>query len=324
MFTKLDDVVLDTKADLPEEIEENGTVQEGAPSEGEVLPPEDEDPINAITVESIRHSCDVLSLEAFAGLNALKSAIDRLPNLFSKAGRFFKSKFNLFSKQPKALFSAHGLENAYKKADQKSYANLQHIVVHAPEGLQVSLLKYTRLLKKQADTASKLLPDVINPYNNWLGQVVENPSILAQNTSRLNIEGFQNINFEPIEKEIQACFVTHGQRTNRVHYSKAFERNQDLLELSKELDEMSNLFSSKMHQEILDKNLRMSELLNGLIEVVETNKGGLKVSSTTIKALADTTYHTARLMEQYGLLRFRLLELDHSVKETVNIIKRNT
>jgi len=90
------------------------------------------------------------------------------------------------------------------------------------------------------------------------------------------------------------------------------------------MDLMSKLFDSKSHQEILDKNQRMSALLNDLIDTIDNHVGGLKVSPTTIKALADTTYHTARLMEQYGILRFRLLELDYSVKETVNSIKRKT
>lgn len=267
------------------------------------------------TLDDLRIEQEIASMESFLGLDAVERAARRLPGIVQGARNLLKTQRHQF-KSDKPVFSPKPLRDLYRKIERHSYVNLQAVDVQVPEGLRSDLLTYVRALKPVGDVVRRLESDVLQPFETWLGQMVGDPQKLANLSNRIQVTGMQTLSFETSEKTIQNLFQTHGQRTHLVPYGQAFLRNLDLQIVSEELGELESLFG-KDHQKVMfEHTTRIVNMMRDLTTILENRSQELRVSAATVRSLSDTVYHVARLLEQYGLFRYRLLELSHAMEET--------
>jgi len=272
------------------------------------------------SLEQLQLENEIISMEAFAGMASLKQAISRLPNFFTSAKNLISNKISAFFKTRKQLFSYSDLCKTAAKVEQKSYADLQDVRVYVPEGLNADLLSYTRALKKVGETVILIETDVLKPYETYLAQIVGDPARLSAVSGKLDIQQMRRLDLTASEKQIQSMFVASGQRTPFVKYSQAIHRNGDIKLLAEELDSLERLFGEDSHKRLMAHSERLNVLLSDLVNMIELNE--TKISPNYVKSLGDTTYHVARLLEQYGLFRYRLIELSYSLDETAKILNK--
>lgn len=267
-------------------------------------------PETELTMESLRLQQEIASIEAFAGVEGLKSAVSRLPQIFSGAGAFyarFAGNLQTF------LFPTRDLRDIAIKLDRHGYADVRTADVTVPEGLTTDLLSYTQLLLTSTSIAQSLVDDVLSPFEHYLATLVGDPQRLSQLSTNLNVPAMRLHQLEPVEKKINACFASVGKREAIVPFGKAFHRVADVRTLSAELEKLEKAFGKDDQKRIIQLTQRITEMLGEVITLIEGQDQKYRTSPAAVKAMSDTAFQVARELEHYGLVRYRLTELSNSV-----------
>lgn len=255
----------------------------------------------------------IASMESFGSMDSVMGAIRRLPSIVMGAQKLYAAHLG---NPAVPQFRSKELIDTYHKVEPFSYIDLRTMDVQVPEGLTVDFLSYVRALKVAGHLVKTIESDVLQPFDHWLAQVVGRPEMLSNLNHTLRVDGMKHLNFDAVNKTITNMFVQKGERHHLVPYGQAFQRNLDIKTLGTELDELEMLFGRDAQKRILAHVKRITELLQELMTILEGRQSELKVSSATVRAISEAAYEVARVLEQYGVFRYRLLELGHAVGET--------
>ena len=268
---------------------------------------------NEVSLEALELDHRFISFEVFNGLQGLANAIKRLPTMMGTA-------LNIFNRQREiglvGLIDRSKMDKSWAYVQKLNYAEIRNNLVIVPEGLQADLLSYTNALRKVADTVMTLESDVIIPYERWLAEMVGEPERIRNLTNNAKIPGMRNLDFMAGEREIQQLFATTGQRHHEVPFGQAFHRIADYQTVIRVAEDLDRVFSQSTQKRLMIRIERVNELLSELVKIIDLNVSGTRPSPATIRSLAETAMNVARLLEQYGLYRYRLLALEHALEKT--------
>ncbi len=270
-----------------------------------------------LTMESFRHTHELVSVEAFAGTEGLRSATRRLPQIFAGAKAFY-ARFtgNLAA----FMFKTGDIRDTASALEKHNYLDIRSIAVTVPEGLAVDLLSYTQTLLNSTTVAQSLIKDVLAPFEHYLATLLGDPSQLSSLTARMQVPSMRLHQLEPSEKKIIGCFVTSGRREAIVTFGKAFHRIADVRALSAELERLEGAFNREDQKRIIELTRRITDMLGEICTLIEGQGTDARTSPAAVKALSDMSFQVARELEHYGLVRYRLTELSNSVDATMKQI----
>lgn len=264
-------------------------------------------------LDHLKEQNETISVEAAGGPTLISSAISRLPKFLADAKAFFMENtgiplLNLIPRKTISAFS-HRIQPV-------PYTDLRETIVVVPPGLKVDLETYSTKLAKAAEYASTFRAEVLDPFHRWLSGKISDPSSLASMRPALEIEGYKKRPYEAQMSALANCFDDKSE-VGEVPYGKALRRNADWAEIVSNAQKIQEIFL-KDDQHLTQREIvQTSDLMDLLLKRLNESPEEYQLSKATLTSLADATLALAREIEFYGMVRYRLLEFDHAIKETI-------
>lgn len=255
--------------------------------------------------------CEMISLESDSGTNAVVRAVKRLPDYFECA----KSAMSKSVLTPiQQLFQSSDNDWYKKKLSTLSYIELQTIEVACPMGFKGDYVKYTKDLLTAVEMAGAVLSKNLIPYSEWLEGKLGDPSTLASLTTA-KVQGLETLKVEDQIKHLQTFFVPDGRENATTQYQHLVRRNADWMEISERMRKIETIMSESYHKAMMEGTQRLTNNLDQLLHRIETDPTAYKLSNATVKTLAEITFESARAVEFYALIRFKVRELETAMTD---------
>lgn len=270
-------------------------------------------------LDQLRQTCDVISLEAVAGGNAVDTAVNKLPSLFDQASEF------LTKTVLQTLGDFFGVKNIgwlSLNASRANYSELRGIPVTVPQGFKGSLVDYGNTLIKAVEEMDDLEADVLSPFASWLSQRVSDPESLKSLTNGVKIPGLHEPKIEGIQKQLDRYFPDKADSETAV-YGEVIKRQADWTDLNNQVKKLNTIYANGKFEKIQKRLPELSHLLNVLAERMREDKGTevYQFSSVNVEKLSKVVYEIARHVEFYGVLRSRVDEFLKTVDHNVQLVK---
>lgn len=268
-------------------------------------------------LEEIRVAAEAISTEAFAGLDSLKDAIEKVPALLSKVTGFITNKFNR-ENVAKSIYKPHVIGSLSRSANYLTYSKMR---VYKSVGQKCTTAHLVSVLDQAlASTISVFLkvelPHAESVIAKFAADPMEMKSVRYQDIISKTLDG----NYKASVKSLADCF--DGKDTSsEEEFGKLYERNADFEFAIKELSRINE----EVYKMNMDDVLRLTDRLNGsfhiIVSAIDNREPGYDISPNAIKTLADACYQIAALLEFYSVYLFKLRECTVAVKDTVDALK---
>lgn len=268
-------------------------------------------------LEQMRNSADAIALEAFAGAESLKAAVEKLPALLTNVSDFIKNRFSKDSN----VRGIHKPPSILKMSKSNNYLVYSKMRVFKSVGQKAKMMELVTVLEEAF--YSVVLPSFkteLPAADVQLAKLATNPNELKS----YRFDGFipkrTMSSYEESVKKIGACF--DGKDTSHeAMFGDIYDRNADFEAV---IDMVSKLNEETYKLNINDV-LGLTERLNGsfssIVRGIESNEPGYEVSPVVVKHIADVCFQIASLLEFYTVYLFKLRECSTAVKDTVDCLK---
>lgn len=268
-------------------------------------------------LEQIQIASEAISVEAFAGFDALKSAIEKVPSLLSKVTGFISNKFTKDA-EVKNIYNQTTIGRISRSANYLAYSKMR---VYKSVGQKVKTLKLVNVLNVGYDTV--VFPFVKTELVN-AERIIAN---LAANPHEMKSIRFSDIisktldaNYKQNVKDLSNCF--DGKDTSsQEEFGKLYDRMVDFEEVAKTLTKLNEDVYKINIDDVMGLSERLIASFNVIVKSIETKEPGFEMSANVVKALAETCYQLAAMLEYYSVYLYKLRECTVAVKDTVDCLK---
>lgn len=253
---------------------------------------------------------DVASLEAF--------------NIFSSGGEFLK-KFadyltgatnlidDLKNKITNLLSSTNIGQGDYTKllnhASQNQYFHIsKKTMLYQPTRLSVDWLTYSQYLKTLLNVTSLIDRDVLAPVQEYLARAINDPALLASSSFKPK---YTLKDTEAIQKEMGKIF--NGPVVEKVIWSKAFKRNEDVSEFANNMVDIRRLCDTLKPTTVNKSVDVISNRVKTLSEHLKNPNGNYNLNPKHTKYLSDVVFVCAKYVELYAVVLQLVYELEQCV-----------
>src|SRR5690606_13708594 len=117
-----------------------------------------------------------------------------------------------------------------------NYGKMTSFETVTPPGLKVDFAKYLSILESFAFGQMELLvPKVLEPFNRWLGTVINDPEKLMSIRSDKNIPNLSLYDVEGLKKSISDCF-DNTRVTTKGELKNTYRSLHDITQVTTNLD----------------------------------------------------------------------------------------
>ncbi len=202
-----------------------------------------------------------------------------------------------------------------KTISKVSFAEVRALRADVPENFHGNFLEYANELKTHALTLSRLAPDVLTPYNVFLGQLVSsrNAALLVDDKASVYkaMEASRKEGYKHIEK-----FFSNKKFESTSRIGEVINRNNDWKELFAVLKAATDTINS-VDRQLLTQLITQAEDYLEIIQDMLKNKKLEGITPETSKALANGAYQVASQIEYYTVIYFRIMGLTTAVRDTI-------
>ena len=268
-------------------------------------------------LEEIRVAAEAISTEAFAGLDSLKTAIEKVPALLSKVSGFITNKF---SKDviAKGIYKPEVIGRISRSSNYLAYSKMR---VYKSVGQKCTTPHLVNVLNESlTSTVSVFLKTELPRAESIIANFAANPTEMKSVRYQDIISKALDANYKASVKSLADCF--DGKDTSsEEEFGKLYERNADFEHSVKELSRIND----EVYKLNMEDVLRLTDRLNGsfhiIVKAIDNQEPGYDVSPNVVKTLADACYQIAALLEFYSVYLFKLRECTVAVKDTVDALK---
>lgn len=264
----------------------------------------------------LQNKSEMISMEADAGLDSLKSSIARLPELFKRLTTFLGSKIN--QKTMTESFYQGKLKGPSRRMPQ--YPELINVTVFKAPGSTVTALKLTEtLFAAYKNVIEPFVNNTILNIDKYTAKLVNDPSELKSHRPIDLISKADKAQLEKSISDLTSCFDPKD-TTAEATFKSQYERNQDFDTNIKLIEELNHLSFKVSGKELLKRVESVSLAVGHIVDKIEFNAPGYEFSPTTVKSLSELCFVTATFVEFYSVYMYKFREQTTAVKDTVEKI----
>lgn len=266
-----------------------------------------------MSLETLRHQRDVISLEAVSGEAAQLSALSRLPAFLTSAKAVFQ---NQLEQTVKTVYQfAMDFNSVAAKLRRMDHATVRSVQVQVPQGLKVDMITYGHALTAASDELKSVDSDMIKPFLTWLNKNLSSPGQLKSLSGTLSISGYKPLPIGKLKSAIEACFHDAGRAEAIVPYGQAVRRSADWTDLEKSQLTLTRDLGAGLQKSVLDSMAELEISLETLLLRLTKESEKYAPSKVVVQELINTAFDVAEAIEFYGTVRYRAQEYDHSLQQ---------
>ena len=232
-------------------------------------------------------------------------------------------------------FTQNYLENRFKQFPQLSgkwaqknlveipYGNARELRVYIPVGLNTTYLEYLSTLTEAVDITTRLVDDVLAPFDRWISMRLSDPSSLNSLRNASDLRQFKSHNLDVINAKLADHFQTQG-ISNTTRYKNVFKRHADYLTTMEVTNELNVKFFANDRKKLMGLVENINTNLDKLYDRVQEHTTEYTVSDKSLKILSELCFTMAREVEFYSVVGYRLSAVVHALEETEEFLKKAT
>lgn len=182
-----------------------------------------------------------------------------------------------------------------------NYVSLAPIAIYRPTGMRGSYIDYVEMLSDFQDEIADIEKRLLAPLKRTVAQMLAEPKRLTQ--------AFP-VNYKTVDVEaLKARFnkaVDADDKGDKITYGEAVARNSDWKGIISTVNMLDEQYQREPNSEVLASVTELSEHLSILMERIKSQPDVYSYKGTTLSALIDAVYLTAKEVELYGLHGFNL------------------
>lgn len=239
-----------------------------------------------------------------------------IPNLANNLSQSFTKSFAAVTGFVSSLAPDNRLNS---KISQIPYSELAGVRGYVPEGFSGSAADYVKVLDESWEHASKVISEVLNPYNAYVSGLLSNVEATKSTEKKPEFLTRMDRDRDDLNKEIGRFFKGSTGTSDKL--SKFYRRSQEVVDVKIGLERLLSRLAEP-NVDLVQKNTRDTlELVNALIASNKTEE--LKqISPQCIRALAEATLTVAKEVEFYAITRYRVEGFAKCFEDTLEIIKK--
>lgn len=186
----------------------------------------------------------------------------------------------------------------YKFTEVAKYPELNRFDIPVPEGFQGNYLDYVEILTKYTEITNNLVNDVIKPFSIYVGQLVNNPTLLnsISYTHKVTPKDISQA-----KKELGQFFKPNGKNVEwNMH--KCFNRMTDVKTFNDKVNQLRKLQNTDLVQEVKKEVTNLADSLDHLTKYLTSNQNNQWVKGKTMETLANLTYTLAEQVEFFAIM----------------------
>lgn len=263
-------------------------------------------------LEKIRVTSSMIALESATTEQTLTASVERLPEFIGDVKDYLAGLFSFSSTGKHAFGADYALVRA---VTSMQYSEFEGINVVSPPGLKVDFKTYLDTLSEFANgNMASLLPNVLLPFNRWLGVILTNPEKLQSFRNDRSIDDFRPFDVEVTKRRIADCFDPNGVETTYAFY-KAYRSPADYRYVNNGVDGLIETLNQSSLDQIKATVDEIASRLNLLMEKVQVPNNEFRATSTVVKTLAETAYGISRACEMFSVFYYQAQAFATAVKD---------
>lgn len=269
-------------------------------------------------IEKIKEENEAISLEAFNGIEGLKTALTKIPEFFSKVTGFITNKFTREDKETLRIYDKTLIKKFNNNVNYVAYSKMN---VYKSVGQKVKTLELVNVLNETFNNV--ILPAVSVELLNaekalamYASDPYELKSVRQQNIVSKHLED----NYNKHLKLLTNCFDIKDRSSTEL-FGNLYDRMLDFDETVKLLNVVNKRTYDIKIDDVLNTSERINASVSSLINSIENKNSIVTVSPESIKTLTSTCYLIAALLEFYSVYLFKLRECSIAVEDTLKAIK---
>lgn len=257
---------------------------------------------------------EAISLEFMATPEGFKTAIQNISTQLSNISGFIRNKFSR-DHLPQNIFKNDQIKRA---GSEKNYLVYSKMRVYKSVGQVCKTVDLVRVM-------SSIFSSTILPFiKEDLPRIEVMLANLATNKDELRSVRHGDIisktfysTYESNLKALSVCFNAKDGGAS-AQFGDLFERYADYETSCNDINEISD----SLYKLNIDKVIHYTDKMDSSVQIIIQNiNNGYEISPIVIKALADSTYQLAMLLEFYSIYLYKLREINVSLRDTGKVIR---
>lgn len=267
-------------------------------------------------LNSIKTKSETISLEAISGTQVYKLVAHRLPSFFADVKNFVTGIVS--EEAPRVQFVE--VKEAEKAIGRTIYADLRHVTVYVPAGLNVHYLDYVDALHNAVSVNARMVKETLAPFNAWLAQMLTNPEGLSAQRAPEALRNFIFHDIDSVKKGLAACFKK-GSVETEVPFGKIAARNGDWKTIVDKTNDLIQLQSAIDPKEVRDMVNSITANLDTLLRRMEEDKDMYRASAVTVDFLSKLCYNLGLEIEFFSVTAYQLKVLEQALNDSNERLK---
>lgn len=261
---------------------------------------------------NLYHAHEVVALEAY-----VSSDVGALfGRVFPAIHDGFSAFVNMFDQPEKAAALTPGQRDMVKSLAGQKYLDVADLTAFCPEGLDTTLVAYTKALEQAVDHCSKTYHKLSPEYITILSRLINQHDyrLDTKETEKIFV-GTQKVR-EDLMEGVGKCFKK-GSTKSKTTLEDLVQRNSDWHEVFTRMDAINTVIN-KIDRRQLGKSIKE---ITALLDMVKSKmeRGDLKdISPAVIRGISEGAYQLAAEIEMYAAVHYRVLELNGTINATVD------
>ena len=282
-------------------------------NENEVVAPEPKEEI-----EEIRDTSIAISTEAFAGVEGLKSAIEKVPELLGKVTGFISNKFTNNKELVEGFYKPDTIR---RLGGDSNYLAFSKREVFKSVGQKVKTIELVDVLKTGFETV--VLPFVkieLVSAERVIAGIAANPQELRGVRYGDLISKTLESSYKKTVKDLSDCF--DGKDTSsKEEFGKLYDRMADFDLSCKTISALNEDVYKININDVIGLSDRLNASFTAIVRSLENPEVRDTVSPAVVKMLSEACYQFAAQLEFYSVYLYKLRECTTAIKDTVAALK---
>lgn len=257
------------------------------------------------------------SFEAVAVLQGASMAVSKLTQLTKSSIDFVTNKINSI----KAYFNNSDTTNFdyyYTFAERWKYPDVRGIKLQVPMGFEGNFTEYVTALEKVFETHStKLISEVIEPFDLYVSKLINNPALLTSQTFKHSID---TKDIDKARKDLAK--FNKGKKHNEKTLGELYGNMSQLKEFASTLTDIVKLQTQYSLRDVKDATNKLNDNLNVLLDVLNNQPNTTTLSKRIIDDLSTLILELAKQIEFYAVVDHLIAQMIHCGLENTNALKR--